>query len=51
MSFVFLNRYLDIYELIEDPDANNLGDNAEFQNTDIPSPYDVPLPEKNLITP
>lgn len=51
MSFVFLNRYLDIYELIEDPDANNLGDNAEFQNANIPSPYDVPLPEKNLITP
>ena len=44
-----LNRYLDIYEVIEDPNNNNLGDNSDFQNTDIPSPYDVPLPEKNLI--
>ena len=26
-----------------------MGDNQGFLNTDIPSPYDVPLPEKNLI--
>ena len=51
LAFVLLNRYLDIYEVIEDPNDqnNNLGDNAEFANTDIPSPYDVPLPDKNLI--
>jgi len=29
-AFVFLNRYLDIFEVIEDPDNNNLGDNSEF---------------------
>ena len=49
LAFVLLNRYLDIFEVIEDPDSNNLGDNSEFQNSDIPSPYDVPMPEKNLI--
>jgi intraflagellar transport protein 172 len=51
MALVLLNRYLDIYEGIEDPDNNNLGDNSDFQNTDIPSPFDVPLPEKNFIDP
>ncbi|CAD8094928.1 unnamed protein product [Paramecium sonneborni] len=51
LAFVLLNRYLDIYEVIEDPDNNNgLGDGAEFQNSDLPSPYDVPMPEKNLIS-
>lgn len=49
-AFVFLNRYLDIYEVIDDPDNNNnLGDNSELSMTDIPSPYDVPLPEKNFL--
>ena len=49
MAFIFLNRYLDIYEVIEDPTNNNLGDNDDFKLTDIPSPYDVSLPEKNFI--
>ena len=50
VAFVLLNRYLDINEVIDDPDSNNnLGDNSEFALTDIPSPYDVPLPEKNMI--
>lgn len=48
---ILLNRYLDIYEVIEDPDNNNLGDNQEFAITDIPSPFDVPLPEKNFVSP
>lgn len=47
---MLLNRYLDIYEVIEDPDSNNLGDNSDFAITDIPSPFDVPLPEKNVIS-
>ena len=49
LAFVLLNRYLDIFEVIEDPENNNLGDNTDFNNTDVPSPYDVPLPEKNVI--
>lgn len=50
MAFTLLNRYLDIFEVIDDPDSNNLGDNTDFETTDIPSPYDVPLPEQNLIS-
>ena len=46
---MLLNRFLDVYDVVEDPDTNNI-DNADFANTDIPSPYDVPLPEKNLIS-
>jgi len=50
LAFMFLNRYLDIYEVIEDPDNNTLGDNADYANTDIPSPYDVLRPEKNFVS-
>ena len=48
MAFVFFNWYLDLAEAIEDPNSANI-DNAEFDATDIPSPYDIPLPETNLI--
>lgn len=47
-AFVLLNRYLDLYDAIEDPDSASL-DNTHFEGTDIPSPYDVPLPEKNFL--
>jgi intraflagellar transport protein 172 len=50
MAHVLLNRYLDIYEVIEDPEGNPLSESPDFQLTDIPSPYDCPLPEKNLIS-
>ena len=51
MAFLLLNRYLDILEVIEDPENNgNLADLGEFQYTDIPSPFDVQLPESNLIS-
>lgn len=43
-------RYLDIYEVIEDPVNNNLGYNNDFTTTDIPSLFDVPLTEKNHIS-
>lgn len=46
---MFLNRYLDVYEVVEDPDSASI-DNNDFAGTDIPSPYDVPLPEKNLVS-
>lgn len=51
MAFIFLNRYIDLYDAIEDPDNNGITDNAEFEDTDIPSPYDIALPEKNFINP
>lgn len=48
-AFVLYNRYIDIYEVIQDPDSNTNADNTDFVMTDIPSPFDVPLPEKNLL--
>lgn len=50
MASVFLNRYLDINEIIEDPDNNNIPEDDEFSITDIPSPYDVNMPMKNFIS-
>ena len=49
MAFVFFNRYLDLAEAIEDPNSAQI-DNTEFEGTDVPSPYDIPLPEQNLTT-
>jgi intraflagellar transport protein 172 len=51
MAYIFLNRYIDLYDAIEDPDNNGITDNAEFEETDIPSPYDIALPEKNFLSP
>jgi hypothetical protein len=45
-----LNRYLDINEIIEDPDNNNIPEDDEFKITDIPSLYDVNMPMKNFIS-
>ena len=41
MAFVFLNRYLDLYEAIEEGSLDML-DNSDFASTDIP--FEVPLP-------
>lgn len=49
MAFMFFNRYLDLYDAIEDPDNGGITDNSDFQDTDIPSPFEIPLPEQNLI--
>jgi len=49
-AFIFLNRYIDLYDAIEDPENNGISDNTDFEGTDIPSPYDISLPEKNLIS-
>ncbi|CAE7947674.1 ift172 [Symbiodinium sp. KB8] len=49
MSFFFLNRFLDIADAIEDPD-NAAIDNTDFMETDIPSPYDLDLPEQAHIS-
>ena len=46
-AFVFLNRYLDLTEAIEDPDSSNIIENSDFVNTDIP--YDFVLPEKSTV--
>lgn len=49
MAFIFLNRYLDIADAIQDPDtgAAALGDNTDFEGTDIPV-YNIPLPDSNF---
>ena len=43
MAFVFLNRYLDLYEAIEERSLDLL-DNTDFVDTDIP--FEIPLPDK-----
>eukprot|EP00854_Cymbomonas_tetramitiformis_P006568 gene6568-7868_t len=48
MAFVFLNRYLDLSEAMEDPDSSNIIENSDFVNTDIP--YDFVLPEKHYVS-
>mmetsp|Transcript_43192 Transcript_43192/g.92156 ORF Transcript_43192/g.92156 Transcript_43192/m.92156 type:complete len:1765 (-) Transcript_43192:92-5386(-) len=45
MSFFFLNRFLDYADAIDDPE-NAAIDNTDFVDTDIPSPYDLDLPDK-----
>lgn len=48
MSFVFLNRYLDITEAVEEHEASSTTlDNSDFANTQIP--FDFPLPEKQFL--
>nr|XP_022315673.1 intraflagellar transport protein 172 homolog [Crassostrea virginica] len=46
-AFVFLNRYLDISEAIEEGSLDML-DHSDFQDTDIP--FEIPLPEKAYLT-
>ncbi|WAR22903.1 IF172-like protein [Mya arenaria] len=43
MAFVFLNRYLDVSEAIEEGTLDMI-DHSDFQDTDIP--FEIPLPEK-----
>ncbi|XP_015754892.1 PREDICTED: intraflagellar transport protein 172 homolog [Acropora digitifera] len=43
MAFVFLNRYLDLSEGIEEGNLDML-DNSDFTDTDIP--FEVPVPDK-----
>merc|ERR1719284_81636 len=48
MAFFFLNRFLDISDAIEDPENAQI-DNTDFMDTDIPSPYDLDMPETAYI--
>ena len=43
MAFVLFNRYIDLTDRMADPDGGDI-DNADFLITDIPSPFDTPLP-------
>lgn len=42
-AFVFFNRFIDVTDLMADPDSGDI-DNSDFLETDIPSPFDTPLP-------
>jgi intraflagellar transport protein 172 len=46
MAFVFLNRYLDIVDAIDDEDASTI-DNVNFEISDIPQ--DFPIPESHFL--
>ncbi len=48
MAFVFLNRYLDLYDAIEEGSLDML-DHTDFAETDIP--FEVPLPESPHLSP
>jgi hypothetical protein len=44
MAFVMLNRFLDLADALEDPEADmSQLENADFADTDVP--FDVALPE------
>lgn len=49
LAFVFLNRFVDLTDLIENPDSGDI-DNSDFTATDIPSPFNVPMPSKPSYT-
>lgn len=42
MAFLYLNRYLDVTEAIEDQDAEVTTNIAEFERTDIPQGFPIP---------
>ena len=46
MAFVFLNRYLDLVEAIEEQSLDML-DHSDFSHTDIP--FAITLPEKPFL--
>ncbi|KAL7058247.1 hypothetical protein AAHC03_017052 [Spirometra sp. Aus1] len=49
MAFIFLNRFLDLVEVIEDPEGNcDSLDSSDLQDTDIP--LEVPIPEEPYAT-
>eukprot|EP01028_Stygiella_incarcerata_P009695 TRINITY_DN4643_c0_g1_i1.p1 TRINITY_DN4643_c0_g1~~TRINITY_DN4643_c0_g1_i1.p1 ORF type:complete len:1792 (-),score=469.38 TRINITY_DN4643_c0_g1_i1:1897-7272(-) len=41
-AFVLLNRYIDLIEMMEDPDETPFLENADFEDTDIPYEFDIP---------
>ncbi|XP_030054442.1 intraflagellar transport protein 172 homolog [Microcaecilia unicolor] len=47
MAFIFLNRFLDLVDAIEEGNLDAL-DHSDFQDTDIP--FEVPLPAKQHVS-
>jgi hypothetical protein len=48
-AFVYLNRYLDIADAIDDGDKSGI-DHTDFKQSDIPGPQDVALPETHYLS-
>lgn len=49
IAFIFLNRYLDIYECIEEGSIANIEENSVFDVSDIPKMNNLRLPSSNHI--
>merc|ERR1719498_511697 len=49
LAFFFLNRFLDVCDAIESPDSAEI-DNSDFLETDLPTPYEVELPEQHWVS-
>lgn len=49
-AFIYFNRYIDLYDAIDDIDNAAGFDNDAFELTDVPKPEYVPLPETNFIS-
>jgi intraflagellar transport protein 172 len=47
LAFMFLNRYLDLSEAMEEGEAAIL-ENADFENTDVP--FDIELPSRQYLS-
>jgi len=47
-ALVFYNRFIDLHDAISDPEMGNIT-NKDFEGTDIPSPYDMPLPSRHCV--
>lgn len=47
MAFVFLNRFLDIDEAIDDTEGASTVENVGFETSDIP--HDFIIPEKHFL--
>jgi intraflagellar transport protein 172 len=50
MAFIFFNRYIDLWDAIVDPEGATITENDDFEGTDIPPPYEIPIPEKNILS-
>jgi intraflagellar transport protein 172 len=48
LSFVLQNRYIDLSEAIDDADMSCV-DNSDFMDTNLPTPYDYPLPKQQYL--
>ena len=48
LAYMFYSRYLDIIEAIEEEDSSML-DNADFTETDLPSPYNMKIPKPDRV--